>query len=226
MIAFACPGCHAALMASEEKAGTPDKCHHCGRLLRIPARSSPPTSSTRSEKYVFRPGDVGRISWKLRLTRLRRGVRQAYDLMPLGSGTAGRLCAAMALASAFFVGLLVVAIATQISPVYALSLAGGVFAAILLPSAVLLLGPSDKDLEARWVMLLEDLVSARAALKPHETLREESAARAREEEERPRKDAEAKARRPPPKTRRCPYCAEVILWRALKCKHCGEWTSP
>jgi hypothetical protein len=32
----------------------------------------------------------------------------------------------------------------------------------------------------------------------------------------------AEAARPRPTTKRCPYCQEQILLRAVKCKHCGE----
>jgi hypothetical protein len=187
------------------------------------------TATTPSGGYVFRPGDVRRLSWRLRLIKLRWSARQAYDLMHLGSGTAARLCAALVLGTVFCLGLLIVALVARISAVYALSLAAGVPAVVFLSSAFLLLGPSDEELEEQETVLSNNLAVARIA---DEALKEKEAALAKEEEVRMRAEAararavaEAEDRRPPPPPPkcRCPYCAEVIQPRAVKCKHCGEF---
>jgi hypothetical protein len=138
--------------------------------------------------------------------------------MHLGHGTVERLCAALVLAAAFFsVGFFVTALVARIGPAYALTLAGGALAVVFLPGSLLVLGPSDEELEERRAALREHLAEARVA---QEALDEE----ARAEEEALKEKARAEARRPPPPppTRHCPYCDEVILARAVKCKHCGE----
>jgi hypothetical protein len=145
----------------------------CGATFGVPAAS--PQTGTDSETFVFRPGDVRRLSWRLRLVQLRQSARQAYDLMHLGQGTVERLCAALLLAAAFFlVGFVVAILVARIGPAYALALAGGALVVVFLPGALLVLGPSDEELEGRRGEL------------------------------------------------NCPYCDEVILARAVKCKHCGE----
>jgi hypothetical protein len=63
-----------------------------------------PQKDTNSETYVFQPGDVRRLSWRLRLVQLRQSARQTYDLMHLGQGTVERLCAALLFSAAFFLG--------------------------------------------------------------------------------------------------------------------------
>jgi hypothetical protein len=189
-----------------------------GATLCLPGREDSPVS----DDHAFQPGAVGRLKRRLRFIRLRQAARQAYDLMHLGSGAGERFCAALVLGGAFFLVFLIVAIACRLGPAQTFAPAALALAAVLIPSAVLILGPNDDDLEAQRHKVARQLAAARQA----------QAARAAEEEVEEVLPAEppsravypvARRRHPAAATKRCPFCAEVILSQAVKCKHCGEF---
>jgi hypothetical protein len=110
----------------------------------------------------------------------------------------------------------------RIDPAYALAMAGGALVVVFLPGAFLVLGASDEVLEGQQAALSEHLAEARLA---QEALDEEKARREHETLEEETRARAVQLAPPPPRpvpTRHCPYCDEVILARAVKCKHCGE----
>jgi hypothetical protein len=83
--------------------------------------------------------------------------------MHLGSGTAERLCAALIQGSAVFGGNLITSAVAGLVLANGLLLSGAALAAVLFPSAVLVLGPADDDLEED-VARLSDSAERRGVL--------------------------------------------------------------
>jgi hypothetical protein len=79
---------------------------------------------------------------------LRRSTRETYDRMHVGSGAAERLCAALILGGAVFGGVFVTSAVAGLVLAKGLLLSSVALAAVLVPSAILILGPADDDLEA------------------------------------------------------------------------------
>jgi hypothetical protein len=90
---------------------------------------------------------VRRLSFALRIIRLRLSARATFDQMRLGTGTGERLCAALILGVFFFLALLVVSLIARFETQSGLLLAGGALVAIFIPNAILILGSSDESLE-------------------------------------------------------------------------------
>jgi TM2 domain-containing membrane protein YozV len=116
------------------------------------------------------------------------------------------------LAAAFAIASLGVSILERFPPYQALPLAGAAVVVVLVPSAVLILGPSDDELEARRDSLAYEL----------ETLPEPAGAPV---PTRPRPPAVVPASPYPAKPQevQCPYCLGTGYAAALKCRHCGEF---
>ena len=177
--------------------------------------------------------------------QIRQSARWAFDLVRFGAGPAERLCAALILAAFFVLTVLGISLAAKLGRDYGLMLAGVTLVSVIGTSAVLVLWTlSDERLEAERERLGEELIGLREreaevgdAVAEEDAKREEAAEHVRGEREEAaehergerergererdeREQAQREARRP--RTKKCPFCREVIPIRALKCRHCGE----
>ena len=64
---------------------------------------------------------------------------------------------------------------------------------------------------------------AAEVLKAHEEMRKSQARDLAHQEHQHRIETQSK---PSPRTKKCPYCAEDVLFEAVKCKHCGSSLAP
>ncbi len=110
----------------------------------------------------------------LREPRIRLGARWFFDLLHLGSDPLGRLAAAAVIGCALVVGLFFFAIRSRYGPLGAFGLAGAALIAWLVPSAVLVLGPPDEELEAQYGAPRPDPASGQLTVNAAERPRLES----------------------------------------------------
>jgi TM2 domain-containing membrane protein YozV len=173
---------------------------------------------TRSELRGVR-WNIRQRSWRLQSALIRKAARWAFDLPRFGTGPLERLAVSLILATTFGFAALGASHIATMETKYRLALAGLAFLTVLVTSAVLVLWTRDDEaLEAEQLRLREDLVELReqeADLK--DALDEEA-----ELEELERDEAAAWRERNRPRTKRCPYCREIVSIRALKCGYCGE----
>jgi hypothetical protein len=158
-----------------------------------------------------------RLAHRLRLLVLRKSVRDFYELMHLGSGTAERICASLILGGASFGGTLVLASALGLSVVYGLLLAGTALLVVIVPSAILILGPPDSELEIAVAAIRRQLAKARqlepardalGGLVPPVPVARGAA-------------GPLQAAPPRPHLQACPDCGGSVSRRARACPHCG-----
>lgn len=154
---------------------------------------------------------IGRLSRHLRAVRIRQAARRAFDLPGFGVGPAERLCTALILAALFAGAFLAAATVAGVQTTYGLALAGAAFVTTMATSAALVLWSSDKALESSGERLSGELTDLR-----------EREAELREGEEIDAEFDAARRRASRPTTKRCPFCRETVLIRAVKCRHCGE----
>jgi TM2 domain-containing membrane protein YozV len=158
-------------------------------------------------------------SWHLKTIVVRQAARKAFDLSKLGTGPLERIATSLILAVAFGFAGLAAAHLVPMDTTSRLGIGGIAFATVLGTSAVLVLWGSRDD------VLAERAVSARTEL---DWLRDskaqlEGAIAEQEDREREWKELqEEERRRNEPRTKRCPYCREVILQHAAKCRFCHE----
>ena len=164
-----------------------------------------------SADQSYEPRGASTIALRLRFMLLRRSVRKAYDLMRFGTGTTERLCASFIAGSLFFGIFLAGSILGGIAVGNGILLAAIAFAAVIVPSAALILGPPDESLDRAIAFATVDVAEARRA----EIAR-------REMEESLRQPAVVRDTQSPPRMQQCPYCKVIVLAEAIKCRHCGE----
>lgn len=174
--------------------------------------------------------DIRSRSRLLKSVLIRQAARRAFDLAHLGTGPAERLCAALILAAVFVMVALGVSLAAKLGTSYGLILAGTALVSVVGTSAVLVLWKrDDAALEEERKRVGEELLGLKEREAELADVQVEEDARRDEEAERDedgrrgdasRDRAEREVRRP--RTRRCPFCREVVPVQALKCRHCGE----
>ncbi len=173
---------------------------------------------------------IRRASWLLYSAQIRQVARKAFDLTQLGNGSAERLCSALILGAVFFFAALIIGHFARLQSEYTISIAAVALISVMATSGVLVLWKSDTDLEDQVLELQKQLVTLRevaaeervAAAEERAALEAEEAQIAAALEAEEAQIAAEEAARPRPTTKRCPYCREQILIRAVKCKHCGE----
>jgi hypothetical protein len=250
-IPVVCPRCDTKLHAADDATGRKTKCPVCGTVCVIPSDVYVVTEPAREEgegslrelvdaraaRPVLPPmcnqlpvkSKIQEAWRELQLIRLRQAARRTLDVTCFGNNAAGRLCSALLLATAMFFAAFFLAKLADLELVYMIAFGVGAFVVVMTICAAVVLGTPHEELEElgdAWTIELSHLkekAEEEPALREF-TDEEECAAREAERLRAQRKERQAKeaASKPEPTTKRCPFCAEEILYQAVKCKHCGE----
>jgi hypothetical protein len=101
--------------------------------------------------------EAQRLTRRLRSLTFRRLVRRTFDLLQFGSGMAERMCVSLILAAMVFGALLGISVVLGLSVVQALLLAGIGMLTAFIPCAILVLGPTDVEIEQSLALLRNQL---------------------------------------------------------------------
>jgi TM2 domain-containing membrane protein YozV len=160
-----------------------------------------------------------RFRRRLKTVLIRQAARKAFDLPRFGTGPLERITVSLILAGAFGFVALGFSHLVPMATSGRLAVAGAGFLTVLLTSAVLVLWTADDErLAAEKASLKEQIEAA----EDERVLLTGEVARQDEEDDRRAAREEEWRRREPPREKRCPYCREYVLARAVQCKHCGE----
>jgi membrane protein YdbS with pleckstrin-like domain len=167
-IKFSCPKCGATFTVRDELAGQEKSCNQCKSRLRVPSvRPKKGLDAEPDEPDTLKATSYPRMRRSQSTLRVQQKVRAVLDASGFGPSTLGRLCFALILALVPFGISLGLSFAFHASPANAIASAAAILATAFVPVLILVVGPSDAEVEKQIHYITANLPRAKAAWLQH-----------------------------------------------------------